>query len=153
MSLMGRKQQAGRAKSLSASRRNGSSLPKPAKPRVLVVEDEIFVAWHLESALRELDCAVCGLVPDGESAADRAESLCADLVLMDVNLKGTIDGVEAARQVRQRCGTPVIFITAYSDAATLGRIRQAVPGAAVLAKPVSAGVLKRAVSTVLAVAV
>jgi CheY-like chemotaxis protein len=122
----------------------------PAKPRVLVVEDEIFVAWHLEEALRSFNFAVCALVPDGESAVGQAATLHADLILMDINLKGDMDGIEAARRIRELCPVPVIFITAYSDPATLGRIREVAPGSPVLAKPVSAGVLKAAAARALA---
>jgi CheY-like chemotaxis protein len=151
MTLMNARQVGKRpAKQASLTRKPSIPSAKASKPRVLVVEDEIFVAWHLEAALRDLDCAVCDLVPDGESAVDRAACLHADLVLMDINLQGTIDGVEAARRIREHADTPVIFITAYSDPATLRRIRELVPDAPVLAKPISPGVLKRAVSVALA---
>lgn len=133
-----------------AERPGSNPATKPAKPRVLVVEDEIFVAWHLEATLRELNFTVCGMVPDGQSAVDKASSLHADLILMDINLQGDMDGVEAARRIRETQSAPVIFITAYSDPATLGRIRKIAPGAPVLAKPVAPHVLKAAVSSVLA---
>jgi CheY-like chemotaxis protein len=119
------------------------------KTRILVVEDEIFVAWHLESVLRDLDYAVCGLVPDGATAVEKADQLAADLVLMDINLKGDIDGVEAARRIRAHAAAPIIFITAYSDAHTLARIQNAVPGAPVLAKPVAPQRLRSAIEQVL----
>jgi CheY-like chemotaxis protein len=119
------------------------------KARILVVEDEIFVAWHLESVLRDLDYAVCGLVPDGETAVEKADQLEADLVLMDINLKGDIDGVEAARRIRLHAAAPIIFITAYSDAHTLARIEKAVPGAPVLAKPVAPQRLRTAIEDML----
>ena len=117
------------------------------KAKILIVEDEIFVAWHLESVLQDLDYAVCGLVPDGKGAVSKADE--ADVVLMDVNLKGDMDGIEAARRIRQSGDAPVIFITAYSDAGTLSRIEKTVPGAAVLAKPVSAGRLRTAIEQAL----
>jgi CheY-like chemotaxis protein len=119
------------------------------KPRILVVEDEIFVAWHLESVLQDLDYAVCGMVPDGESAIVKAEALGADVILMDINLKGDIDGVETARRIRQSGDAQIIFITAYSDAQTLGRIEKIVPGAPVLAKPVSPARLRSAIERAL----
>ena len=118
-------------------------------PRVLIVEDEIFVAWHLESLVRDLDYSVCGMVPDGEGAVSKAETLGADVILMDINLKGEIDGVEAARRIRETLDAPIIFITAYSDPKTLGRIEKTVPGATVLAKPVAAGRLRLAIASAL----
>ncbi|HEX2215777.1 MAG TPA: response regulator [Xanthobacteraceae bacterium] len=115
-----------------------------------MVEDEIFVAWHLETVLRDLDFDVCGLVPQGETAAEDAERLDADVVLMDVNLKGAMDGIEAARRIRATSEAAIIFVTAYSDRATLERIEQAVPGAPVLAKPVSPHRLRLAIEQALA---
>ena len=118
-------------------------------PRVLIVEDEIFVAWHLEGLVRDLDYAVCGMVPDGEGAVSKAEALDADVILMDINLKGEIDGVEAARRIRETFDAPIIFITAYSDPKTLGRIEKTVPGATVLAKPVAVARLRTAIANAL----
>lgn len=117
--------------------------------RVLIVEDELFVAWHLESLVHDLNFEVCALVPDGEQAIEQASDLDADLILMDISLGGRIDGVEAARRIRSERATAIIFITAYSDAATLARIKQEVPGAPVLAKPVSLERLRSAIASVL----
>ena len=120
------------------------------KPRILVVEDEIFVAWHLESVLRDLGHSTCGLVPDGEGAVARADETHADLIFMDVNLKGDMDGIEAARRIREISEATIVFITAYSDPATRARIEKTVPGAQVLAKPVTAGRLRYAIEQALA---
>jgi CheY-like chemotaxis protein len=57
-----------------------------------------------------------------------------DVVLMDVNLEGGREGIEAARWIREVCDIPVVFITAYTDRDTLERIHEYVPGAAVIAK-------------------
>lgn len=132
------------------SRAGSSSAMGLAQPcRVLIVEDELFVAWHLESLVRDLDLDVCALVPDGEGAIEQASDLDADLILMDISLSGRIDGVEAARRIRSERDTGIVFITAYSDAATLARIKQEVPGAPVLAKPVSLERLRTAIASVL----
>lgn len=135
------------ARKRASARDSGKTIQ--GKPRILVVEDEIFVAWHLESVLHDLDYAVCGLVPDGESAVVKADALNADLILMDINLKGDIDGVEAARRIRQGGDAAIIFITAYSDPQTLSRIEKTIPGAPVLAKPVSPGRLRAAIERAL----
>jgi CheY-like chemotaxis protein len=139
-----------RKQSSAAERPRSNPAIKPAKPRVLIVEDEIFVAWHLEATLQELNLTVCGMAPDGQSAIDKARKLDADLILMDINLQGDMDGIEAVRQIRETHTAPVIFITAYSDPVTLGRIRKIAPDAPVLAKPVSLNVLKAAVASVMA---
>jgi CheY-like chemotaxis protein len=117
--------------------------------RILIVEDEIFVAWHLESILKDLDFTVSGIVPDGRAAMAQTQELGVTLVLMDINLKGDLDGIETARRIRETSDAVVVFVTAYSDPATLDRIEAAVPGAPVLAKPVSSGRLRMAISKAL----
>lgn len=117
--------------------------------RILIVEDEIFVAWHLESILKDLDFTVSGIVPDGRTAIARAEELAVNLILMDINLKGDLDGVETASRIRETSDATIVFVTAYSDAVTLKRIEAAVPGAPVLAKPVSSARLRAAITKAL----
>jgi len=118
-------------------------------PRVLIVEDELLVAWHLESLTREQNLEVCGLVPDGDGAIEQAIDLEVDLVLMDIRLAGKMDGVEAARRIREQRDTPIIFITAHGDPATRAHIDRMVPGAPVLAKPITAARLKEAIAQVM----
>src|SRR4051812_32622793 len=95
---------------------SSSSIGLEQPSRVLIVEDELFVAWHLESLVRDLDLDVCALVPDGEGAIEQASDLEADLILMDISLAGQIDGFEAPRRIRSERQTAIVFITAYSDA-------------------------------------
>jgi len=104
-------------------------------PRVLIVEDELLVAWHLESLAREQNLEVCGLVPDGDGAIEQATDLDADL--------------EAARRIREQRTTPIIFITAHGDPATRAKIEQVLPGTPVLAKPITAAILKEAIASVM----
>ena len=118
-------------------------------PRVLIAEDELLVAWHLEALVRDQQLEVCGLVPDGEGAIEQADDLDADLILMDIRLAGRMDGIEAARRIHENRGTPVIFITAHGDQATRAHIERIVPGAPVLAKPISAERLRDAIASVL----
>lgn len=117
--------------------------------RVLIVEDELLVAWHLESLVRDQNLEVCGLVPDGDGAIEQAADLDVDLVLMDIRLAGPMDGIEAARRIRAQRDTPVIFITAHGDEATRAHIERIIPGAPVLAKPITAERLREAVAAVL----
>jgi CheY-like chemotaxis protein len=118
-------------------------------PRILIVEDELLVAWHLESLARELNLEVSGLVPDGDGAIEQAIDLDVDLVLMDIRLAGRMDGIEAARRIRAQRDTPIIFITAHGDSANRAHIERVLPGAPVLAKPITADRLRVAVATVL----
>jgi CheY-like chemotaxis protein len=118
-------------------------------PRVIIVEDELLVAWHLESLARDQNFDVCALVPDGEGAIEQAIDLDADLILMDVRLAGRMDGIEAARRIREQRDTPIIFITAHGDPATRSYIERVLPGVPVLAKPVTAVRLKEAIAAVM----
>lgn len=120
----------------------------PAR-RVLIVEDELLVAWHLEPPSREQKLEVCGLVPDGDGAIEQAIDLDVDLILMGIRLAGRMDGIEAARRIRELRKTPIIFITAHGDPATRERIEQALPGTPVLAKPITADGLKDAITAVM----
>jgi CheY-like chemotaxis protein len=83
------------------------------KPKILVVEDEFIVAFELKGALEGMGYAVCGMVSSGEEAIDLAEREQPDCVLMDVSLKGEMDGIEAARHIRARFGTRIAFLSGY----------------------------------------
>ncbi|MBM3527362.1 MAG: response regulator [Alphaproteobacteria bacterium] len=120
--------------------------PTRHSPRVLIVEDELLVAWHLESLAREQKFEVCGLVPDGDGAIEQAADLDVDLVLMDIRLAGRMDGIEAARRIREQRDTPIVFITAHGDAATRARIERVLPGTPVLSKPITGERLKEAIA-------
>ena len=116
---------------------------------VLIVEDELFIAWHLEDVIKGMNHHVCGLTARGEDAVARIRALDPDLVLMDVNLAGQIDGIEAAVRIQATAAVPIIFITAYGDRDTLERIEKVAPGSVVLQKPITAEGLRRAVTAAL----
>ena len=122
---------------------------RTAVPRVIIVEDELLVAWHLESLAREQNLEVCALVPDGDGAIEQAADLDVDLVLMDVRLAGRMDGIEAAKRIRESRDTPIIFITAHGDPTTRAHIERLLPGTPVLAKPITAQGLRDAIAAVL----
>ncbi len=90
---------------------------------ILIVEDEAIVAADLESKLRRLGYEVSGIAADGEEAVSMACSLQPHLVLMDIRLKDSMDGIEAAEAIRNRMDVPLIYLTAHSDIATLTRAK------------------------------
>ena len=92
-------------------------------PRILIVEDEGIIALDLQAALTRLGYVVVGIAAEGEKALQKVAEYHPDLVLMDINLKGEMDGIAAAEQILKRFGTPVIYLTAYGDEATLQRAR------------------------------
>ena len=106
--------------------------------RALIVEDETLVAWHLEAILQELGFGICEIVSTGTEAVVEAFSTAPDIIFMDVNLAGNIDGIEAAKQILERNSVPIVFITAYADdAPTIQRIRSSIGQNTVLGKPVT----------------
>ena len=96
-------------------------------PQILVVEDENIVAKDIEHRLKALGYHVPALASSGEEALKRAQETSPDLVLMDIRLKGTMDGVETAEELRRRFNIPVAYLTAYADANTLQRAKVTEP--------------------------
>ncbi len=95
--------------------------------KILVVEDQTIVALNIKSRLKNMGYVVPGTVASGEEAIKEAELTNADLVLMDIMLKGEMDGIEAARIIKSRFGTPVIYLTACTDFETFERAKQTDP--------------------------
>lgn len=89
--------------------------------RVLVVEDERIVALHLKQQLTKLGYAVVAVVASGEQALRFLRQTHPDVVLMDINIEGDIDGIQTAAMISAEDFTPVIYLTAYSEEATLQR--------------------------------
>ena len=116
--------------------------------KILVVEDERIVAKDIQVSLEDLGYTVPAVVASGEEAISKAAETFPDLVLMDINLKGNIDGVEAARQIRTRFDVPVIYLTAYSDDNTLERAKLTQP-VGYLLKPFKARELHAAIQIAL----
>ncbi|HVV84904.1 MAG TPA: response regulator [Kofleriaceae bacterium] len=94
---------------------------------ILIVEDERVVAQDLAESLRRLGYDVCGSVASSDEALAQAEARQPDLVLMDVRIRGQRDGIETARILRRRHDTPVVYLTAFADEATVNRARDTEP--------------------------
>jgi PAS domain S-box-containing protein len=97
------------------------------KRQILVVEDEPIVALDLQQRLQRMGYRVPPAVATGEEAIMAAESRAPDLVLMDINLAGEVDGVTAAERIRQHRRVPVVYLTAYSNERTLQRAKVTEP--------------------------
>ena len=89
--------------------------------RILIVEDDRIVARDIEHQLIRIGHSVVGTTGRGEDALQLALSTQPELVLMDIRLEGTVDGVDAAEQIRRHCHVPVVFLTAYADDETVRR--------------------------------
>jgi two-component system, response regulator PdtaR len=86
---------------------------KPSK--ILLVEDEALFAMDLGQRLKGRGYVLCETALRGKKAVEIVEREKPDLVLMDINLKGEMSGIDAAREIRLRFGVPVIFMSGYSD--------------------------------------
>lgn len=96
-------------------------------PRILIVEDEIIVARDLQATLSRIGYDAFEIASRGREAVKKAEEGNADLVLMDIVLKGEMDGVTAAETIRKNLSLPVIYLTAHGEGETLTRAKQTEP--------------------------
>ncbi|MCB1021276.1 MAG: sigma 54-interacting transcriptional regulator [Bryobacterales bacterium] len=95
--------------------------------RIMIVEDEQITATDIEDILTQLGHDVTAVATSGSVAVSKADEDRPDLVLMDIHLKGEMDGAEAALEIRRRFGVPSIFLTAHADDETLERAKLAEP--------------------------
>src|SRR5271163_656865 len=97
------------------------------KAKLLIVEDEPVVALDLQQEVEQLGCEVVGLAESADEALVAAELCRPDLALMDVRIVGSMDGIQTARLLRTAYQVPVIFLTSYSDDATIARAANEMP--------------------------
>jgi len=95
--------------------------------RILIVEDETIVAEDIRGSLQNLGYDISAVVSSGEEAVQKVEDGDPDLVLMDIVLKGEMDGIEAAELIKARFTIPVIYLTAYADETLLQRAKVTEP--------------------------
>lgn len=111
------------------------------------MEDEWLVSQGIKEGLEDLGYEVVGVAVRGEEAIRLSAKHKPDLVFMDILLKGDMNGIEAARQICQHSDIPVIFVTAFSDPDTLGRIESA--RSSCLIKPIEVKELHSAIGKAL----
>jgi AmiR/NasT family two-component response regulator len=90
-----------------------------AKPSVLIVEDEAIVAEDLSHKVTALGYHVVGVFSTGHQAISALQQSATDLVLLDIQLSGSLDGIETATKVQQVCDAAIVFTTAHSDPETV----------------------------------
>ncbi len=98
-----------------------------ADTSIMLVEDEIIVAADVKNRLENMGYVVLGIFDTGEEAIQKAGELKPDMVLMDIVLKGEMDGIDAAQKIRELFDIPLIYLTAYSDKKTLERAKVTEP--------------------------
>ncbi len=97
------------------------------KVKIMVVDDEVVVAEDLKNRLENFGYDVTAIAHNGKEAIAGAEETRPDLVIMDIQLKGEMDGIEAAELILSRFGISVLYLTAFSDDETLKRARVTLP--------------------------
>ena len=90
---------------------------------ILVVEDESIVSKDIQMSLKRLGYEICGSGATGEEAIDLAREKVPDLILMDIMLKGKLNGIETAHIIRESIDVPIIYLTAYADESTLSKAK------------------------------
>ncbi len=102
--------------------------------RILIVEDEVVVAMYIETVLETFGYEVVSIVTNGKDAIDKVQNDKVDVVLMDINIEGDIDGIETTRRIKEFSNVPVLYVSAYIDKETIARASETNP-AGYLSKP------------------
>jgi DNA-binding LytR/AlgR family response regulator len=123
---------------------NISKFPMENLVKILVVEDEMIIAAKIAMQLTNLGYEVTGILPRGEEAISQLEDNRPDIILLDINLKGKIDGIETAKKIHLVADIPIIYLTANTDEATFNRAKPTRPYA-FISKPFKQLDLQRAI--------
>lgn len=117
---------------------------KRQNSKILIVEDENIIALDIRSMLEDLGYMVSDVVSSGEESIEKASDTRPDLILMDIKLKGNLDGITAGEEIIKQFHIPIVYLTAYSDQTTLQRINEGKNGnqSAVINKPFDEGELQ-----------
>lgn len=113
--------------------------------KILIVEDEAIAALSLKELLEFWQYETCEPAASGPEAIRKVESERPDIVLMDIRLRGEMDGVRAAREIITRLGVPVIFMSGFSDEEIQGK--EGLEHAAFLVKPINLDDLRKAIES------
>ncbi len=97
------------------------------KLKILLVEDEPIVAKDIENCLKKLGHIIVGVIDEGEKTLSAIKKLSPDLILMDITLKGEMDGIDVANQIKDTNKIPVIFLTANTDRKTFEKAKSSEP--------------------------
>ncbi len=110
--------------------------------KVLIVEDEMIVAKDISYYLEELGCEVCGLLMEGEQVLPFLDREVPDIILMDIMLKGKLDGISTVHLIRKHYTIPIIYLTANTDDQSFALAKATQPFA-FIEKPFKKKILKR----------
>ena len=97
------------------------------KTRVLIIEDEVLIAEEISSTLQLLGYSVAGIIMNGDRALDAIAHLQPGLILLDIHIKGSLNGIDLAHIIRKKHALPFLFLTAFSDWDTLEKAKKTMP--------------------------
>lgn len=112
--------------------------------KILIVEDDMIIGAKISMQLVKLGYEVTGIIPRGEEAIEYVTNNKPDIILLDINLKGNLDGVETALKIQEDDDIPIIYVTANTDEATFNRAKSTRPYA-FIGKPIKNIDLQRAI--------
>ncbi|WP_341225300.1 LytTR family transcriptional regulator DNA-binding domain-containing protein [uncultured Arcticibacterium sp.] len=111
--------------------------------KILIVEDEMLIAANISLELTSMGYEIMGIIPRGEEALLHIRETQPDILLLDINLKGKLDGIEVATEMQKDFDIPVVYLTANTDDAHFNRAKETKPYA-FISKPFKKRDLKRA---------
>ncbi|GMQ30165.1 LytR/AlgR family response regulator transcription factor [Algoriphagus confluentis] len=117
------------------------------KTRILIVEDDMIIAANISLQLSKLGYEVTGIESRGEDAINHALQNRPDIILMDIQLKGGINGIDAAKEIQEKASIPLIYLTANSDDASFQKAKETKPYA-FISKPFTKLNLERTIELV-----
>ena len=118
------------------------------KQNILIVEDEIITALDIQMRLKKNGYSTVDYVATGEEAIKMIKDKNVDLVLMDIKLKGIMDGISTAKLIIKEYNIPIIYISGNTDKHMLYRLRATKP-VGIIAKPINEGELLESVNGII----
>jgi CheY-like chemotaxis protein len=119
-----------------------------AKANIMIVEDEGVVSIDIRNMLKKAGYNIAAVAFQGDEAVTKAEQSGPDLILMDIGLKGEIDGIEAAKRILDRLHIPVVFLTGFADEVTMAKAQEVNPSGFII-KPINEEELKKTLEDIL----
>ena len=110
--------------------------------KILIVEDELIVATDLKKRLEDMGHEIVGIEGDGKSAIKKTVETEPDLILMDITLKGELDGIETAQQIQEDYDIPLIYLSGRNDNNTLERAKITDPSGFIIKPFIDKGIEK-----------
>jgi len=112
------------------------------KGNIMVVEDEGVVSIDIRNMLQKAGYSIAAVAYKGEEAVKKAKQSSPDLILMDIGLKGKMDGIETAKRIRDHLDIPVVFLTGFADDTTMAKAKEVDPSGFII-KPINEAELNK----------